>query len=301
MPLKVGDTVGLIAPSGCVPSDKLLPSISVLERFGLKVIVGESCTSSYGYLAGGDSVRAYDINNMFANPHIKGIFAIRGGYGASRIIDLLDYEMIKQNPKVFVGYSDITMLHCVFNQKCQFITYHAPMPSTELYKGWDGYTLDYYYRSLFRIDPLGKLSNPETQKFNVLQRGEGSGELIGGNLTVLLSTLGTKNEIDTAGKILFLEDIDEAPYRIDRMLVQLKQAGKLEVATGIILGGFTNCDAENIEKSLTLQQVFDEIFSTLSVPVITNVACGHVLPTMTLPLGARIRINTSEQEIVILD
>ncbi|MGM9987830.1 MAG: LD-carboxypeptidase [Bacillaceae bacterium] len=300
-PLKIGDTIGLIGTSSPTPSQRLEPAVQALQKLGLHVVLGESCQASYGYLSGSDTLRAQDVNKMFANPEIKGVFAIRGGYGAPRILDLLDYELIKNNPKVFVGYSDVTALHQVFNQICDFITYHAPMPSTELYKGIDAYTEDYYYRNLFQIEPLGKAKNPEGIEIETLVDGEAEGILIGGNLSLVTASLGTRYEIDTKGKILFLEDIDEYTYRIDRMLVQLKQAGKLDESVGIILGGFTNCEPENPERSLTLQEVFHDHLQSLSIPILSNIACGHCMPTMTLPLGARTRINTYKKEITILE
>lgn len=149
--LKKGDKIGLIGSSSPTPQDRIEPSIRAMEALGLEVILGESCLKNHGYLSGTDEIRANDINKMFEDKSIKGIFAIRGGYGAPRILDKLDYDMIKKNPKVFAGYSDITALHNVFNQKCELITFHTPMPSTEIYKGIDEYTLDYFKKTYLVI------------------------------------------------------------------------------------------------------------------------------------------------------
>ena len=290
-PLKIGDTVGLIGTSSPTDSDRIEPSIKALENLGLKVILGESCYASHGYLSGKDELRAKDINEMFRNPDIKGVFCIRGGYGAARLLDLIDFEIIKANPKVFVGYSDVTALHIAINQMCNLITFHGPMPSTELYKGIDGYTMEYYLMNIFEGKPLGFIQAPGTMKIRTLVSGYCEGILTGGNLSLVASSIGTKYEIDTRGKVLFLEEVDEEPYRVDRMILQLKQSGKLDSAAGIILGYFTNCIAEEPERSLSLREVFEELIVPLKKPTIYNFPCGHTLPTVTLPLGAKVIIS----------
>jgi muramoyltetrapeptide carboxypeptidase len=297
--LKKGDKIGLIGPSSPTPQDRIEPSIRAMEALGLEVILGESCLKNHGYLSGTDEIRANDINKMFEDKSIKGIFAIRGGYGAPRILDKLDYNMIKKNPKVFAGYSDITALHNVFNQKCEIITFHTPMPSTEIYKGIDEYTLDYFKKNIFSDIPLGVIKNPDGQDLKTLVTGEAEGILVGGNLSLVASSLGTPYEIDTRGKILFLEEIEEYPYKIDRMLVQLKLAGKFKEAAGIILGAWTNCEAKEGDNSLTLMEVFEEIIIPENKTTIYNLACGHCMPTISLPLGTKIKINGYKSEIIM--
>ncbi|AGF57071.1 muramoyltetrapeptide carboxypeptidase [Clostridium saccharoperbutylacetonicum] len=297
--LKKGDKIGLIGSSSPTPQDRIEPSIRAMEALGLEVILGESCLKNHGYLSGTDEIRANDINKMFEDKSIKGIFAIRGGYGAPRILDKLDYDMIKKNPKVFAGYSDITALHNVFNQKCELITFHTPMPSTEIYKGIDEYTLDYFKKNIFSDIPLGVIKNPDGQDLKTLVTGEAEGILVGGNLSLVASSLGTPYEIDTRGKILFLEEIEEYPYKIDRMLVQLKLAGKFKEAAGIILGAWTNCEAKEGDNSLTLMEVFEEIIIPENKTTIYNLACGHCMPTISLPLGTKIKINGYKSEIIM--
>ncbi len=298
-PLKVGDKIGLIGPAGPTPNDKINPSVKAMEDLGLKVVLGESCRGLHGFLSGSDDLRANDINIMFKDKNIKGIFAIRGGYGSARLLDMLDYEMIKKNPKVFAGYSDITVLHNVLNQKCKLITFHTPMAGTELYKGIDCYTMDYFKRNIFNDKPLGKLENPNGQKIKTLVNGCATGKLAGGNLSLIVSSLGTRYEINTKGKILFLEDVDELPYKIDRMLLQLKQSGKFKDAAGIILGAWTDCKAKEEDKSLTLMEVFEELIKPENKPTIYNLACGHCMPTMSLPLGKKAAIDCNRKEITI--
>ena len=299
-PLQKGDKVAIIAPAS--PSDKNLidKCIASLNELGLKVVIGESCLSEHGFLSGTDDIRANDINCMFADKNIKGIFALRGGYGCARLLDLIDFKLIKKNPKIFIGYSDITALHIAINQKSKLITYHGPMISTELIKGLDEYSADYYKKFIFEHEKIEDLLNPEGNSLEIINNGIASGELIGGNLSLICSSLGTKYEINTKNKILFLEEVDEVPYKVDRMLTHLKQSGKLKEANGIILGAFTNCIAPNNKKSLSLQEVFNEIILPLKKPTISNLACGHCLPTLTLPLGKKVLLDANNKKIKIL-
>ncbi len=290
-PLKIGDRIGLIGASSPTPPERIEPAIMALESLGLNVVVGESCYGSHGYLSGEDELRARDINDMFRDRTISGVFCIRGGYGSARLLDLIDFDMIRLNHKVFIGYSDVTALHIAINQACKLVTFHGPMPSTELYKDIDSYTMEYYFNNIFADSPLGLVKNPEGMKTKTLVGGNSEGILIGGNLSLVTASIGTKYEIDTRGKILFLEEVDEEPYRIDRMLLQLKQSGKLDSASGIILGYFTNCVAEEPEKSLNLMEIFEELIVPLNKPTIYDFPCGHSLPTITMPLGGRVKID----------
>ncbi|CUU48080.1 S66 peptidase family protein [Clostridium beijerinckii] len=299
-PLKKGDRIGLIAASSPTKPDRIEPSIKAMEELGFEVVLGKSCRCNHGYLSGSDEIRANDINKMFDDKTIKGIFAIRGGYGAGRLLDMLDYNMIKRNPKVFAGYSDVTALHTVFNEKCKLITFHTPMISTEFYKGVDDYTMDYFIKNIFSDKPLGILKNPDKQEIKTLVNGKAIGKLVGGNLSLVASSMGTPYELDTKGKILFLEDVDEYPYKIDRMLLQLKQCGKFKDAAGIILGSWTGCDPIEGNSSLTLMEIFEELIKPENTPTIYNLACGHCAPTISIPLGAKVKINGERSEIVIL-
>ncbi len=303
--LKKGDTIGLISASGATPPGKLHPAIDSVEKLGFKVVVGGTCRARHGYLAGTDELRAAEVNQMFRDPNIDGIFCIRGGYGATKILPFLDYDMIQANPKVFAGYSDVTALHIAFNQKCDFVTYHAPMPSTEFIQSdMDDYTWDSFINSVMATGSRGlSLENPVGQPMTTLVTGQATGQLIGGNLTLVTASLGTPYEIDTKGKILFLEDIDENEQRIDRMLTQLKLAGKLDAAAGILLGAWTDCDPENPEQpenSLSLQTIFHEILVPLKKPIVMDITCGHCLPTMTLPLGRTIAVNAETHMIKVV-
>ncbi len=299
-PLFPGARVALIAPAGPVPPEKFGPAVRAVEELGLRPVVFESARRSHGYFAGSDQLRADDINSAFADPDIDGILCIRGGYGSQRLMNQIDFELIRNHPKYFSGYSDITALHIMINQYCDIVTYHTPMPSTELYDGADDYTLDYLRKVLFG-EPLGELKNPDNFLLKTLVGGCARGILTGGNLSLVSSSLGTPYEIDTRDKILFLEDVDEEPYRIDGMLNHLKAAGKFRDCAGIMLGYWTHCDAEHPNKSLTLEQVFEELIVPEHKPALMNLACGHSLPSLSLPLGKEIELNSISGKINVLD
>jgi len=276
--LKKGDTVALVAPSGCADETMLERAVRAVEDLGLCPLVTESCRSRHGYFAGSDSMRARDQAVGHTDRLVHGIFALRGGYGAARLLPLLDFEAISRHPKVFCGYSDITALHIAYNQRCGFVTYHAPMPGTELYKA-DPFTL-----ASFLGNVMEGYTAPDLT-FTPRIPGTAKGILTGGNLSLIVSTLGTPYEIDTTDKILFIEEVGEAPYRVDRMLLQLAQAGKLAACRAVILGSFAP------ETTKSLSQAIEEILVPLQIPLGTDLPCGHCLPTATLPLGAFARIQ----------
>jgi muramoyltetrapeptide carboxypeptidase len=238
---------------------------------------------------------------MFSDKSIDGVLCIKGGYGAQRILDLIDFDMIRQNPKVFVGYSDVTALHTAINRLCGFITYHAPMAATELYdaKKLDDYTIKSYINNIF-TDVKPSLANARGCELKTLCGGVAEGELTGGNLSLLASSLGTPYELDAKGKLLFIEDVDEEPYRLDRMLNQLRLAGKFNDCAGIIFGAFTDCLAEEPEKSLTISDLLNELIRPAGKPAVYDFCCGHRLPTLTLPLGAAVRFDAYKREIRVV-
>jgi muramoyltetrapeptide carboxypeptidase len=295
-----GARVALVAPSGPVPPERLEPAVKAVEALGLIPVLFESCRSTHGYFAGSDKLRADDINTAFADKSIDGILCIRGGYGAQRLMNQIDFDLIRRNPKYFGGYSDITALHIMINQYCGMVTYHTPMPSTELYGGIDEYTLESLRKVLFG-EKFGELKIPADIPVKTLVDGCACGVLTGGNLSLVSSSLGTPYEIDTRNRILFLEDVDEEPYRVDRMLCQLKNAGKFKDCAGILLGYYTHCAAEHPESSLTLEQVFEELIVTAHKPALMNLACGHSLPSMSLPLGKKVQMNAGSGKITVLD
>ncbi len=299
--LKKGDKVGIICPSGNIRDKKTLDDgVKYLKKLGFEVVVGESCNSTYGYLAGSDEIRANDINKMFADKSIKGVFCARGGYGAHRILDKLNLEIIKNNPKFFAGYSDITALHIFINQKCGFVTYHTPMITTELYKQQDELTFLDFEHIVFNGECEEIQNIPRDKKLITLVDGEAEGTIVGGNLCLVATLLGTPYEIDTKGKILFLEDVEEAPYSIDRMLMQLKLAGKFKECKGIIFGGFTDCVADEGKTTLTIEQVLEDIVKPENKPTVYGLECGHCMPTTSIPLGINVKLCASNGIIKVI-
>ena len=298
-PLKPGDMVGLIAPSGPVIQDRIPAAIASVEAMGFKVKLGESCYAAHGYLAGSDVLRARDMNDMFADESVRGIFAMRGGYGAQRILPMLDYEIIRRNPKPFAGYSDITAFHVAINQRCCFATYHSPMAATQFYEGVDDYTMDSFYRAMTDDSLVGvAIQNPIGQEMLALVPGRAEGILTGGNLSLMATSLGTPFEMDTKDKIIFIEDVEEEPYVIDRWLTQMRNAGKFRDCAGIVLGVFSRCYASEPTRSLTLYQIFTEVLVPEDKPMVMGLACGHCMPTMTLCMGAMVHMDATRKEIV---
>lgn len=300
-PLYHGAKVALVCASSAVPADRLAPAVDAVKALGFLPAVYPSCRyeNRHGYFAADDAQRARDIQDAFADPSAAGVLSIRGGYGAHRILPLLDLDAIAKTPKFFSGYSDVTALHTAFNQRCGFATFHTPMPSTEYYRPVDSFTMDSLRRCFF--GPLsGPLRNPEGQPLETLQGGTAEGLLCGGNLSLLAASLGTPWEIDTRGKLLFLEDIGEKTYRIDAMLTQLRNAGKFAACAGVILGAWTDCVPEYPERTLTLSEIFREVILPSGKPVLSGLACGHTLPTLSLPLGVPARLNADRQTLEVL-
>lgn len=298
--LKAGSTIGIVAPASWVCDDsKIDEGISVLKSMGFNAVEGKSMRRKKGYLAGDDYERASDINDFFRMKDIDGIICLRGGYGSLRILDKLDYKLIKDNPKVFVGYSDITAIHAAIGKLCSMVTFHGPM----VYRGFsldmDEYTKESFLKCVASPLPIGEIKNPpEYGDIKVLYKGEAYGRLTGGNLATIVSTIGTPYEIDTANSILLLEDIDEQPYKIDRMLTQLLLSGKLKNCAGIVLGQWTDCDPKDEDKSMSLMEVFEDRLLQLKIPILYNLPFGHGKPKLTLPLGAYAKITEDGKFII---
>ena len=297
--LKYGDTIGVIAPAGPVSRETVKLGRRALENMGFRVKLGRSCFGSYGYLSARDEVRARDINEMFSDSNMQGIICLRGGYGTTRLLNLIDYENIKSNPKVFVGYSDITALHTAFNKKCGLITFHGPMVASDMAEGIDYFSKNSMLNAITKTEPLGIIKNPQGELIKCLVPGIAEGELVGGNLALICSTIGTAFEINTKNKILFLEDIGEKPYKIDRMLIQLLDSGKLHELKAMVLGDWSDCEEIQGEHSLSLMEVFNDILRPLNIPIIYNIKAGHCYPKVTLPLGVLSRVDGEKCQLII--
>lgn len=301
--LKLGDTIGLIAPSGAVRTEGTIErAIAETERMGFKVKLGESVGKKYGYLSGTDEVRARDVNRMFADDEVDAIVCLRGGYGAMRILDQLDYDMIAKHPKIFMGFSDITALHIALLQRCGLVTFHGPMPTADWAdKAMNDFSRESMYRALMHAMPMGSLANPPEYPMTSVNPGQAEGRLVGGNLMLIVSSLGTPWELDTKGRILFIEEIGEHTYCVDRMLTQLRLAGKLDDCAGVVFGNFANCTIEYPAFGLSLEEIIRDVVAPCGKPVFTGLRCGHCTPKLTLPLGAMCRMDADECSLTVLE
>jgi len=301
--LSFGDTVGLIGPSGAIRTEGTLEkAIAETERMGFKVKIGESAGQRYGSLSGSDELRARDVNNMFKDDSVDAIFCLRGGYGTMRMLDLLDYEAIAANPKIFLGYSDITAMHAAMLEKANLVTFHGPMPAS----CWSDEPLDDFsresmYRTLMNTDPLDDIPNPAGYARHTVNPGVCEGQLVGGNLSLVTGILGTPWELDTRGRILFLEDIGEYTYRLDHMFTHLRLAGKFDDCAGVVLGDYRNCEIEYPGFGFTLEELVHDIIAPCGKPIFMGLQAGHCTPKITLPLGVRCRLDADNCTLTALE
>lgn len=301
--LKKGDTVGFIGPSGAVrTAGSIERAVAETERMGFRVKLGESCGQAYGYLSGTDEVRARDVNNMFLDDEVDAIFCLKGGYGTMRMLDLLDYEAIAAHPKIFVGYSDITAMHIAMLEKAELVTFHGPMPVSCWADGpMDDVTRDSLLHGLMDAEPAGEIRNPEGYARKTVNHGSCEGMLVGGNLSLIVGLLGTPYELNTKGRILFIEDVGEKTYAIDRMLTHLRLAGKFEDCAGIVLGDFKNCEIEYPDYGFTLEEIVRDVAAPCGKPIFSGLQSGHCTPKLTLPFGVKCSMNADECTLSALE
>lgn len=294
--LKKGDTVGLICTSSCVSEERISQCVETIEKLGYKVKVADNVTTDLaGYMAGDAVVRARWVNRMFECPDVKAIFCIRGGDGSSRIMEHLDYDVIRNNPKIFVGYSDVTNLHLAINQNCDLVTSHGPMVSSNMVDSFDEESKDSFFEAINAESDI-VFRNPEVIPVKVLKEGKAEGILVGGNLSLLSASMGTPYEPDTDGKILFIEEVADPITKIEKWIYHLRNAGKLAGCSGILLGQFTKIknDDENYDYISCIKDALEGI----SIPVMYDIQSGHGKQIMTLPMGAKCKMDTSSCSIV---
>ncbi|WP_254174115.1 S66 peptidase family protein [Planktothrix pseudagardhii] len=295
--LNPGDTVGLVTPASPILKEHLKWIQLQLGQQELTVKVAPHVLSEYGYLAGTDQQRAADINQMFADPMVKGIIATGGGWGSSRILSLLDYDLIRQYPKIFLGYSDITALLLGLYSQTGLVTFHGLL-GTSL---WTPYSVSWLQKLLFDAQII-TFQNPANIRVETLYPGQAQGQLIGGNLSVLSTLVGSDYLPNWQGKILFVEDVGEDIYRIDRMLTHLKLAGILDQISGFIFSQCTSCTpGEGNEPSLTLWQVLTNLIQPLEIPAWYGSMIGHIRDQFTVPLGIKVEIDTTQGTIAMLE
>ena len=304
-PLKKGDNVFLFCPSSpIVPEEDIEKCKKVITDLGFNPVIGKSLYENYGgYMAGKTEIRIKDLHEAFSRKDIKGIFCVKGGYSASQLLDKIDYELIRNNPKVFVGYSDVTNLHIVFNQKCNLGTYHGPMVKSNMINDFNNYTKSSFFKALEKQE--WKYEESENMPLSILTKGNASSDIVsgvltGGNLAIIVTTLGTKYEINTKDKILFLEDVDEETGSLNRMLTHLKYADKLDDCKAVFFGNFAACKNTYTKENqhYDLMELLKDFFANYNKPVIYGMESGHKKPYMfTLPLGAECSINLRNREI----
>lgn len=301
--LRNGDTIGIISPASS-PDDlsRINKGVAYLERLGYRVEVGKNVGRYSGFLAGTDEERLEDLHEMFSNKNIRAIICVRGGYGSPRLLDKIDFQLVRKNPKIFVGYSDITALQLAFYRKANLVTFAGPMLAVDFHSEINRYTEENFWRTITSTKKMEKVILPEGENLIPFLKGKGEGEIVGGNFSLVISLLGTSFLPKMKNKILFLEDVDEAPYRVDRMLNQLTIAGTLEKLSGIILGEFTSCEEKDVEKrTLTLDEVFQNFLGGLPYPVMKNFPHGHRKANYTIPFGIKTKINADKNYVEFLE
>ena len=291
-PLPKGGTIGLVGLSSALrqPEKKYPRMMEAIDALGYNVIVADNCLEQYGYFSGTDASRAEGLNRMFADDRVDAVVCMKGGYGAARMLDLVDFDVIRANPKILLGFSDITALHTAILRKVGMVTFHGPMPAS-CWGKFDDYTKNSMLRALTSTKPLGLMENPENRRPRCIVPGRCEGPLVGGNLTLIASACGTPYELDATGKVLVLEDTSEYYSRLDAMLTQLRQAGMFERCAGVVLGCFANGFEMHEGYSLHMDEIIQDIIVPAGKPVMADLHIGHSDSKMTIPLGVHCRMD----------
>lgn len=296
--LKKGDTVGIISPSAAT-ADRMEFTYAkeAMEALGFKVKLGKNLMNRFGHLAGTDQERAGDLNQMFADPEVKAIVCIRGGSGASRILPLIDYDLVRKNPKPLMGYSDVTALHCALHSQTGLITFHGPNGSGS----WNSFNVKQFENLFFNQTKVtfkneggkGDELVLKANRIQTLKGGTAEGKILGGNLTVLTALSGSPYYPDFQDSILFIEDVGEDPYRIDRMMSTLQLNGTLGKIKGFIFGQCSDCKPGGGYGSLTVDQILDQYILPLNIPAYTGAMIGHIPRQFIVPVGAQVKMDAN--------
>ena len=296
--LKRGHRIGVVSPSYWLEKKGLGNAVTVFQKKGYEVQLGDSVYLKDGPFAGTPQQRANDINQMFSDPNIDAIFCARGGYGANRVLPLLDYDLIQSKPKIIMGYSDITAFLTSITQKTGLVTFHGPMLST-FKNTLVPYNLDTLVNVLSGKEDI-RIVEPNELKPNILKFGKAIGPLWGGNMCLLVNRLGTKNQLNTDGVILFIEDVDENLYAFDRMLFHMKEAGMFENIRGLIVGELTEMKDEIIPFGKTTDEIILDVCGDLNIPIVTNFPCGHGNYQATLPISLPVELRADNNFVELL-
>jgi muramoyltetrapeptide carboxypeptidase len=308
--LKPGDTISVVVPAGPLNRERIDRALARVRNRGFRVKTYGDIYRSRGYLAGDDATRAAEFMAAFADAETAAVWCARGGYGVMRMLHRIDFNLIRDNPKIFVGFSDITALHIPIQRRTGLITFHGPnlqdgfgdpddMPAANQSTLWRLLLAD--QQSPIDTGYAYDLSTVEQLSLQTLNGGTATGELTGGNLAMLNSTMGTPDEVETDGKILFLEDVSERLYRIDRYLTQLRLAGKFDSVAGVLVGSFSYDDGDQEDKPGDIAAFISEFFSNVGVPVLTGFPAGHDRYNLTLPMGGRINMDADRQQVTLLE
>lgn len=305
--LKKGDTIGLIAPGYAIKPKILKEAINTLKTMGFKTFHTDRIIGNHGYFSNTDEERVKDLNGMFANTKIDGILCARGGYGCTRIMNMIDFENIRKNPKALIGFSDITTLLNGIYQETGLITFHGPVGSTLK----DPYTIEQLQKVLLNPEEqltiknieftdLEKKDDPEYERYTITE-GTATGKLVGGSLTLINALIGTPHEIDFTDALICIEDVEEAPYRIDRMLTQLIEGKTFTKAAGILFGVCAGCNASTNTNSFSLKEVIMDRISPLNIPAVYGMSFGHVKNNFTFPIGITAKLETQNMTLQLLE
>lgn len=292
-----GATLGIVCPSFYTSAvERVTRFLSLLEKHGFKYKLGKSTRSQAGYLAGPDEVRRDDLMEMFLDDEVDAIICLLGGFGATRIIDKLDYKLIQKHPKLLIGFSDITALLNALYFQTQIPSVHGLVGTFLGHPEIDKESINDFFK-IFSSDYKDRVLSNSQSNVMTITGGVAEGVIVGGNLSLICALLGTPYEIDFTGKLVLIEDVDEKPYRIDRMFSSLRLSGMLNKAKGYIFGKFTGCEGNG----QTYSNLIDEYFGSLQVPVITEFPTGHELPFVNVPIGLKARLDADNQTVTILE
>lgn len=305
--LAKGDTIGVIAPAS--PSEKkseVVRAKEFIEDLGYKVVLGKNVNKLKGFVAATEEERASDFNEMFRRDDIDAVFVTQGGYGTAQLLNLLDFKLVKENPKIFTGFSDITSLHLMLNKFCELTTFHGPGMARFNKEDLTDYTKKYFFKAVSQEEPIGKIELADNKKWlNSISDLTAEGEIIGGNLTLICSSLGTPYEIDCKDKLLLIEEVDAEPWIFDHMMCHLRNAGKLNDAKGFIIGECSNCVPNKFEPGYLsdtgVEDILDYYLSPLGKPALYGLPLGHTEDLATVPLGVHARVDCSKKTFEILE
>lgn len=302
--LEKGNTIGLITPAGVITEEQLKETIEKIEKLGFKTYYLPSVLSQFGYFAGTDQERVDEIMHMFTNKEVDGIWCVRGGYGGIRMLDILNYKLIQENPKVLIGYSDVTALLNSIYERTGLVTFHGPVGIST----FNDFSIDslekviFKPKSRYKYPYLREENTEENHEYDLytIKEGKAEGQLIGGNLSVLASMTGSEYEVDFKDKIVFIEDIDEKVYSVDRWFTILLNGTNLKDAAGIVLGAFDNC-SKNDEPTFTLKEIINQLLKPLNIPISYGLSFGHIANKFTIPVGIKVKFDAGKNTLQLME